>query len=314
MRRIPELLRAFIASVAFLTISGAPRSAEAEEPRSAPAMSAGQAIALGLIEGLTEYLPISSTGHLFVAERLMGLAANEREQSVSDSFGIAIQLGAILAVVGLYFGRIRSIVFGLIGRDPEGLRLASRLLLAFVPAAAIALCFQKWIRGHLFGSWPIVAAWAVGGAAILLIGGKRRGRSFGALEMADIGARAAVWIGLAQSLALWPGVSRSLVTIAGGLLAGLKPRAAVEFSFLLGLVTLGAASSLEIVKEGGAMIELFGWWRPLLGLAVALVSAWASMRWMVAYLQRHSFAIFGWYRLAIAALTAGLILLGRLPA
>jgi len=288
----------------------AARAATSEDaPR---AMSLGQAAVLGAIEGLTEYLPVSSTGHLFVAERLMKLSSNAREQSVCDSFGIAIQLGAILAVIGLYFGRIRGMALGVLGRDPAGFRLLLRLLAAFLPAAVIGLLFKKPIEHHLFGPWPIALAWAAGGIAILWAGRARRGWPPPAGEIEELSLRAALLIGLAQSLALWPGVSRSLVTIAGGLVAGLRPRAAVEFSFLLGLVTLGAATTYEIVRHGRDMVNLFGWAGPLLGLAVAFVSAGASMRWMVRYLQTRSFAIFGWYRLAAAAVTASLILSGRL--
>ncbi len=287
-------------------------SGGAAEPILRPAMSFGQAASLGLIEGLTEFLPVSSTGHLFVAERLMRLSTNADEQSVCDSFGIAIQLGAILAVVGLYFGRLRSMAMGVVGRDAAGLRMLLRLLAAFAPAAAIGLAFKKPIERHLFGPWPIAIAWAVGGLAILLAGRVRRGRAMPDGDLENLRLRAAILIGLAQALALWPGVSRSLVTIAGGLIAGLRPRAAVEFSFLLGLVTLGAATAYEIVRHGADILRLFGWAAPLLGLAVAFISAWASMRWMVRYLQTRSFAIFGWYRLAAAAATIALLLSGRL--
>jgi undecaprenyl-diphosphatase len=290
--------------------AGAARAGDPAEPRCA--MTLGQAVTLGLVEGLTEFLPVSSTGHLFIVERVMGLASDEAEQSVSDSFGIAIQLGAILAVVGLYFGRIRSMALGVVNRDPAGRRLVFRLLLAFLPAVVLALLFQNWIRQRLFGPWPIVIAWAAGGLAILAACRWLRGHPRMTSDIEDLGARAALWIGLAQCLALWPGVSRSLVTIAGGLAAGLRPRAAVEFSFLLGLVTLGAATAYEMAVAGGAIVQLFGWWRPMAGLATACASAWLSMRWMVQYLQRHGFALFGWYRLAIAALAAALIGGGRL--
>lgn len=281
--------------------------ARAGEPVPRRPMSPVQAVTLGLVEGLTEYLPVSSTGHLFVVQRLMGLADTEEEQATSDSFGIAIQLGAILAVLGLYFGRIRSMANGLRNRDPAGRRLAINLVASFLPAAVLALLFNAWIRRSLFGPWPIVAAWAAGGAAILAVCRWRRAHPAGVTELDDLGRRLAFWIGVAQCLALWPGVSRSLVTIAGGLLAGLKPRAAVEYSFLLGLLTLTAATLYEMASAGGAIVRLFGWWMPLIGMAVACASAWLSMRWMLGYLHRHGFALFGWYRLAIAAVTAALL-------
>jgi undecaprenyl-diphosphatase len=193
------------------------------------------------------------------------------------------------------------------GKDEAGRRLAMCLLLAFFPAMLVAILFQQWIRRRLFGPWPIVVAWAAGGLAILLIGRRRPRSSFSAKSMEDLSWRAALGIGAAQCLALWPGVSRSLVTIAGGLAAGLGPRAAVEFSFLLGLLTLGTATVHELFINGGKIVALFGWWRPLAGLLVAAASAWVSMRWMVAYLQRHSFAVFGWYRIGVAALVTALL-------
>lgn len=300
-----------LAAAALLALT-ASASADTEQGRPRPVMSLGQAVVLGLIEGFTEYLPISSTGHLFIAERLMRLSANDVEQSVCDSFGIAIQLGAILAVIWLYFDRVRAIAKGAMGRDPTGRRLLIRLIAAFLPAAIIGVAFKKTIERHLFGPFPIALAWAAGGVAILIVGKARRDRTAPAGEIEDLGVRAALSIGLAQALALWPGVSRSLVTIAGGLVAGLRPRAAVEFSFLLGLLTLGAATLWEIVRHGADMVNLFGWAAPVLGLAIAFLSALASMRWMVGYLQKHGFALFGWYRLAAAAVTFGLIWSGHL--
>ncbi len=278
---------------------------------SPPRMSFAQAVTLGLVEGLTEFLPVSSTGHLFIVERLMGLASNATEQSVSDSFGIAIQLGAILAVIALYPRRMITLLRGAIGRDASGTRLDLRLLLAFLPAALFALLFQGWIRKNLFGPWPIVIAWVAGGIVILIVG--RRRRVMAAItDIEHMSPLSALGIGVAQSLALWPGVSRSLVTIAGGLALGLEGKAAVEFSFLLGLLTLGAATVQEIVQRGGQIVAFFGWWRPITGLVVASVSAWVSMRWMLDYLQRHGFALFGWYRIAIAVVVALLLVGGHL--
>lgn len=300
-----------LAAAALLALQAA-ASAEAEQAKPRHAMSLGQAVLLGLIEGFTEYLPISSTGHLFVAERLMKLSANDTEQSVCDSFGIAIQLGAILAVIWLYFDRVRAIARGAAGRDPAGRRLLIGLVAAFLPAAVIGVAFKKPIERYLFGALPIATAWAAGGIAILVVGSARRGQGAPAGEIEDLSVRAALLIGLAQAVSLWPGVSRSLITIAGGLVAGLRPKAAVEFSFLLGLLTLGAATLWEIARHGADMVNLFGWAAPALGLAIAFVSALASMRWMVGYLQKHGFALFGWYRLAAAAVTFGLILSGHL--
>jgi undecaprenyl-diphosphatase len=159
----------------------------------------------------------------------------------------------------------------------------------------------------LFGAWPVIVAWIVGGVAILLLsrGGvlaPTRGRSIETLTPRD-----GMLIGAAQVLALWPGTSRSLVTILAAVLLGLSMSAAVEFSFLLGLVTLTAATGYEMLSNGKLMLDTFGLGIPLLGLAVAFVAAVVSVRWMVTYLQRHDFAIFGWYRIAVAVLVIVLI-------
>lgn len=269
-----------------------------------------QAVILGLVEGVTEYLPVSSTGHLLVAGHLMGLA----QYPAADAYAIVIQGGAILAVFGLYRRRVWQILLGLAGRDGEGQRLALNLGIAFLPAALMGLLFESPIKRVLFGLWPITAAWFIGGVAILAINGsgRNRWRVDAGLALETLGPRWAVLVGLAQCAALWPGVSRSLATILGGLLAGASMAAAVEFSFLLGLLTLGAATVYEALKEGHLIIATFGWTSPILGFLCAFVSAWLSVRWLVVFLQRRGLALFGWYRLALATVVgAGLVLLGN---
>lgn len=283
------------------------------------AMTATQAVILGVVEGLTEYLPVSSTAHLLLTQRLMGIGLNGgQEKGVADSYGIVIQAGAILAVVGLYFGRVWSLFAGLAGRDPEGRRLLVNLVAAFLPAAVIGLAFNKAIKHYLFGMEPIVAAWLIGGLAILWVSRRRRSRRRlgGGLDLRDglddLGWRQALVIGFLQALAMWPGVSRSLITIVGGLLVGLGLPAAVEFSFLLGLVTLAAATAYEGLKEGGQIIALYGWATPLIGFAASFVSGVAAIKWMVGYLNRHGLAIFGWYRVALALVVGAALYLGML--
>ena len=223
-------------------------------------MSAGQGALLGLVEGLTEFLPISSTGHLAVVQELLGLTATPQEKDASNAFAIVIQAGAIIAVFLVMFGRIRKIVSGMFGRDTEGLKLLGNLAVAFVPAALAGLFLEDRIKRHLYGIWPIAAAWLVGGIFILVVLNRRRLKEGTALE--SLGWQSALIIGLAQVLALWPGVSRSLVTIAGGLFVGLSVSAAVEFSFLLGLVTLGAATIYEAIRQGHLIVQSFGVDRP----------------------------------------------------
>jgi undecaprenyl-diphosphatase len=273
-------------------------------------MSAPQGALLGLVEGLTEFLPISSTGHLAVFQELLGLTATPQEKAASNAFAIVIQAGAIIAVFLVMFGRIKKIVSGIFGRDKEGLKLLANLAVAFVPAAVIGLLLEERIKRSLYGIWPIAAAWVVGGIFILLVLNRRRLKEGTALE--GLGWQSALIIGLAQVIALWPGVSRSLVTIAGGLFVGLSVSAAVEFSFLLGLVTLGAATIYEALRQGHLIVSSFGVVAPVVGLVVAAVSAFAAVKWMVEYLRTRSLAVFGWYRIAAAAVVVLLAAAGVL--
>jgi undecaprenyl-diphosphatase len=183
--------------------------------------------------------------------------------------------------------------------------LLGKLLLAFLPAAVLGLVAEKWIDAHLFGLWPVVFAWMVGGLAILLLAKRMRG---GERTLEALGTKTALAIGVFQCLALWPGTSRSLATIAGGLLLGLTMPAAVEFSLLLGLLTLGAATSWKALHHGGAMLAHYGCLPTALGFVVAAVAAWLSVKWMVAWLERRGLALFGWYRVLLAlAVTVALV-------
>jgi undecaprenyl-diphosphatase len=273
-------------------------------------LSAGQALLLGAIEGLTEFLPVSSTGHLLVAGRLLGLWPNEQAKAAADAYAVCIQLGAILAVFVICFPWIRRMARGLFGRDPGGLRLLGLLALAVLPAALIGLAFEGRLKQYLFNVPAVAAAWVAGGLFILLALRKAGPTAGRALE--DLDWRTALWIGLAQVLALWPGVSRSLATFGAGVLLGLSLPAAVEFSFLLGLVTLGAATIYEAVSMGREIVALFGWVNPLLGLSAAAATGFLAVRWMVSYLNRKSPAVFGWYRLAAGAAAAALLAAGVL--
>lgn len=261
-----------------------------------------QAIILGLVEGITEYLPVSSTGHLLIAQRLLGI----EESAVSNAYAIAIQAGAIVAVLGLYRQRVALMLQGVVGRQPEGLRLAICVLVAFLPAAVFGALFDDVIEARLFGVTPVIGAWIAGGVLILALSGWiRRHREGRVLE--QLSWQAALLIGLAQCLAMWPGTSRSLVTILGGLAVGLSMAAAVEFAFLLGLVTLTAATAYKGVKLGDSMVAAYGWPVLLMGFAAAWLSAALAVKWMVAWLNRHGLAVFAWWRFA-AALLAALLL------
>lgn len=310
----------FLALITLLLVAN-PAGAAAQSGKAdvagGSAMTNGQAIVLGIVEGLTEYLPVSSTGHLLLAERIMGIGAGrslaeggqEQNKEAADAYAICIQAGAIIAVLGLYFGRVRQMAVGLVGGDPVGLRLLIGVAAGFLPAAVLGLLFNKPIKAYLFGPWPVVAAWLVGGLAILAVSYRNRHnhtvRSGSSLE--NLTWRMAFIIGIAQCIAMWPGVSRSLVTIVGGILVGLSLPAAVEYSFLLGVVTLGAATAYDGIKHGQAMLQTFAPQALAVGLFFAFISAVISVKWMVAYLNRHGLAIFGYYRVILAAATAALL-------
>jgi undecaprenyl-diphosphatase len=264
------------------------------------------AIVLGLVEGLTEFLPVSSTGHLLVTQRLLGIPDDE----AARAFAIAIQLGAIVAVLGLYRARVAAMAGGLVGRDAAGGRLARLVLLAFAPAAVLGLLFDDLIEAHLFGPWPIVAAWSLGG--LVMIGLTVRPPVRGGAGLETLDARRALLVGLAQCLALWPGMSRSFACILGGLLVGLSMSAAVELSFLLGLVTLGAATAYKIVGHGDEMLAAYGLLPLVAGFVAALVSAALSVELMVRWLEKRSLAIFAAWRLSAAAAVSALVLTGTL--
>ena len=264
-----------------------------------------QAVVLGLVEGITEFLPVSSTGHLLVAERMMGLP----EGDASKAYAICIQAGAILAVGVLYTHRIKQAALGAIGQNPEGRKLLIRILVAFAPAIVAGLLLDKRIEAVLFGAWPVVIAWVVGGVAILVFG--RDLRTHGA-DLTALSNKHAFLIGLAQCVAMWPGTSRSLATIAGGLLVGLSLPAAVEFSFLLGFVTLSAATAFSALKHGREMLDAYGPAPIAIGFVVAFLSAVVAVRGMVAFLERGGFALFGVWRIVAGAVVAGLLLAGRL--
>jgi undecaprenyl-diphosphatase len=310
---------ALVAASGVGSASGAPRTESAVSPPASAAdaskrydLDTGKAVALGVVEGVTEFLPISSTGHLLVTQRVLGITDDQTDPAVkeaADAYAIVIQGGAILAVLLLYWRRVWSVVRGLAGRDDEGRRLGLALVAAFVPAAIVGLGLEGPIKDRLFGPWPVVAAWAVGGLALLAL--SSRGwleREHDAPGLEGITIRQALIIGAAQCLAMWPGTSRSLVTIVAAILVGLNLTAAVEFSFLLGLLTLGAATAYDAAKHGPDIAATFGPVEPVIGFVAALVAAIVAVKWMVSYLQRHSLAIFGWYRLGAAALTAALLL------
>lgn len=302
------LLPAVLAGVFLLASGGADTP---PTPDTAPGMSVGQAAILGLVEGVTEFLPISSTGHLILAQRAMGIGGSNGDAEAADAYAIVIQAGAILAVLGVYAGIIRRIAAGLVGRDTEGTQLARNLVVAFVPAAFVGLLLADAIKQHLFSLWTVVAAWLVGGVAILVMS-RWRGESDPerGSDLMNLGWQPALVIGVIQCAAMWPGMSRSLVTIVGGILVGMNLRSAVIFSFLLGAVTLGAGTAYDMVRHGAALLDAYGAASLATGFFVALISAIVAVKWLVAYLKKHGLEVFGYYRVGIAIVVAGLIFAG----
>lgn len=298
-------LRVILLLLAAISLVSQP--AQAAEPSSEPAPSAPlplwQAVALGAIEGATEYLPVSSTGHLLIFQHWMGLSDDVEETEAAQALAICIQIGAILAVVLLYFNRLRQMLFGLLGRDPAGRRLFFHLIIAFFPAAVIGLLFKDIIKEHLFNIYSVAAALAVGAILILMNpGGHTRDDSPNAKDLTDMKWTDALLVGIMQCLAFWPGFSRSLSTILGCRVVGLRLNAAVEFSFLLGLVTLSAATAKEGLDHGKTIFEYYGIVSPLIALTVAFVFAVISVRFMVGLLSQFGLAPFAYYRLLLAAL------------
>lgn len=271
-------------------------------------MEVWESIILGIVEGLTEYLPVSSTGHLIIAQYLMGL----QESEALSAFEICIQGGAILAVLGLYFPRVVQMWQGLLGKNPAGARLLINLIVGFIPAMVVGLTCSSLIKSYLFNASTVMISWAVGGVVILLYVRQREKRGLGqsGKPLEELTPRAALGIGVMQCVAMCPGVSRSLMTMLTGLAVGLSVAAAVEFSFLLGLITLGAATCHDAVKHGADMLQTIGWLPMLVGTLTAWVSALVAVKWMVAYLNRHSLAIFGYYRIAAAVVMLLLIARG----
>lgn len=278
-----------------------------------------QAVILGLVEGITEYLPVSSTGHLILASAALGLDSPPARKVAVDTFNIVIQGGAILAVLGLYWPRVRTMIAGAAGRDPAGLRLLGLIGLAFLPAAVLGPFLDDPIEHYLFNPPAVVAALALWGVVMIVIGrwqARRFADSDAVAALTDLTWRSALFIGAMQCLAMWPGTSRSMITIVAGMLIGMRPKEAAEFSFLLALPTLGGACAFKVAKDllgpEPSMLAQLGVAPMLVGIGVATLSAALAVKWLVHYLNRHGLAVFGWYRLALSAALVALVASGSL--
>jgi undecaprenyl-diphosphatase len=247
-----------------------------------PSLDALHAVVLGIIEGITEFLPISSTAHLILASRALGLTETE----FLKSFEIIIQLGAILSVVVLYWKRFLNV------------EVLKKLVVAVIPTGVIGLTVYKAIKGYLMGSITVILLTLLVGGIALIVFERFRQEEERDVDFHEITYRKAFLIGLFQAIAVIPGVSRSAATIVGGSLLGVSKRTIVEFSFMLAVPTMLAATGLELLKSQAALSGKFGVLG--IGFVVSFITAIIAIKSFLAYLKRRDFSLFGWYRVAFA--------------
>ena len=247
-----------------------------------------KAAVMGIVEGLTEFLPVSSTGHLILTGSLLGFVDDK-----SKVFDIAIQTGAIFAVIIVYWQRVRDTMLGL-GNDAKARAFAINVAIAFVPAVVLGLLFGKAIKAHLFTPVVVASTFIIGGFIILWA--ERRTSVTRVETVDDMTPLDALKIGLVQCLAMIPGTSRSGATIIGGMLLGLSRKCATDFSFFLAIPTLIGAGLYSLYKERALLsvadIPMFG-----VGLLFSFIAAWLCIRWLLRYISTHSFVVFAWYRI-----------------
>ena len=253
-------------------------------------MLLAKAAVMGVVEGLTEFLPISSTGHLILAGALLGF-----DDDKAKVFDIAIQTGAIFAVILVYWEKIYATVKAL-PYQAEAQRFVLNVFIAFFPAVILGLLFGKFIKENLFNPWVVATTFIVGGF-IILWAERRPPSTIRIRAVEDMRGRDALMVGLVQCLAMIPGTSRSGATIIGGMLLGLSRKAATDFSFFLAIPTLMGAGAYSLYKERALLsvedVPMFA-----TGLVVSFISAWICVRWLLKYIASHSFEIFAWYRIA----------------
>lgn len=259
------------------------------------------ALILGAVEGLTEFLPISSTGHLILAGDLLNF--NDERGKL---FLIVVQSGAILAVCWEYRNRLLQVITGL-HRTAEARRFAINVFVAFLPLAILGLAFGKAIKAHLFQPLPVALAFIFG--AFIILWAEKRTHTVRIESVDEMGIKDALKLGFAQAFALIPGTSRSGATIIGGLLFGLSRKAATEFSFFLAIPTLIMATIYQAYKERALLsLDDLGMW--MVGFISAFISAFLCVRWLLRYISSHDFTIFAWYRIAFGIAVIGTWKLG----
>lgn len=251
-----------------------------------------KAIIMGLVEGVTEFLPISSTGHLIVVGDLINFHNDGRV------FEIAIQLGAILAVVVEYRRKFTQVAFGMFS-DPQAQKFITNLIIAFIPAAIVGVLFISLIKTYLFNALTVATMLILGGLVILWA--ERRKHDIRVTDVDDMSWRDALKVGLFQVMSMIPGTSRSGATIIGGLFIGLDRKVAAEFSFFLAVPTMVAATVYDIYKHRD-LLEMGDFPMFAAGFITAFISAWIAVRTLVRFVANHSYEIFAWYRIAFGLL------------
>ncbi|MEX5442525.1 undecaprenyl-diphosphate phosphatase [Acinetobacter schindleri] len=250
-----------------------------------------KAAIMGIVEGITEFLPISSTGHLILASELMNFWTKEK----SDVFVIAIQMGAIAAVIYEYWTRLWGAATGIVSGEPQGRRLGIGLILASIPIVLIGLTFGQTVKELLFNNIAIAIGLIVGGLIIIWI--EKNPPQVRAQEVEDLTIKDAIWIGLIQVLSLIPGTSRSGATIIGAMFLGVSRKAATEFSFFLGIPVIVGAGLLDLYQSYDVFSGTQDWVVLTVGLLVSFISALLLIRALVAYVAKRDFMIFAWYRI-----------------
>ncbi|MBL8724350.1 MAG: undecaprenyl-diphosphate phosphatase [Planctomycetes bacterium] len=288
-----------------LAASAAAGRLAAADPDGGPTLL--QAVWLGLVEGLTEFLPVSSTGHLIVVQRWLGLG----ESPANNLFAVGIQMGAITAILVLYWRRLLAALLALRQPLAGAPNLWLQIAVAAAPAVVLGLLLNRWIDAHLFSPWVVASTMLLGGLVLLWLERSLRGRAARLEDLPAVGYRTALWIGCWQCLALLPGTSRSAATLGGALWLGLSRPAAAEFSFLVGLPILYGAAALKL-WQGRALLD-----GPFLlpfavGSVVAFASAIVVVRPFVAFVRRRDFTPFAWYRVAAGGLLFALCAAGWL--
>ena len=268
-------------------------------------MTYSDAFIYGIVEGVTEFLPISSTGHLVIVSEFLSSGESQKNQEALNAYLIVIQAGAIFAVTLLYRKEVWSMILGVLGLDPRGRRLAINVLVAFLPAALLGPILDDKIEDLLFGILPIAIALSIGALLMYWAEKRKKAQDAGLITeqgrtLDDLTLSQSFVIGILQCVAMCPGTSRSMMTIVGGYLVGLQRKKAAEFSFLLGLITLSAAAGYKVITKWEVMAANLSVGPFFFGCLVAGISAAMSVSWLVGYLAKRGLGIFVWYRIVLS--------------